>query len=80
MLGACYLTEWTEGLEHMYDLGEEIETFRTPEELAEKLGKLQREPDRRRILRERGQRRAVTNHCVPSTLKKIAATLGIHDQ
>ena len=40
MLGACYLTEWTEGLEHMYELGKEIETYRTAEELTSKLSEL----------------------------------------
>src|SRR5205085_4456449 len=34
MLGACYLTEWTEGLEKLYELGTEIETYRTTEELS----------------------------------------------
>ena len=38
MLGACYLTEWTAGLEHMYELGKEIETYRTPEELTASSG------------------------------------------
>ena len=41
MLGACYLTEWTEGLDQLYVLGEEIETYRTPDELVEKLHRLQ---------------------------------------
>ena len=33
MLGACYLTEWTEGLDDLYELGTEIETYKTAEEM-----------------------------------------------
>lgn len=73
MLGACYLTEWTAGLGELYELGTEIETYRTPEELAAKLGELQRDPARRRGLRERGQRRALEQHGVARSLKRVAA-------
>jgi hypothetical protein len=75
MVGACYLTEWTEGLGGLYDLGVEIETYRAPEELAFKLGELQRDPVRRRAMREKGQRRALADHSVARTLRRIADRL-----
>ena len=37
MLSACYLTQWTEGLEDLYELGEEIETYNSVEEMANKI-------------------------------------------
>ena len=37
MMGCCYLTEWAEDLEHLYDIGSEIETYRTADELRNKL-------------------------------------------
>jgi len=75
MLGACYLTEWTEGLGELYELGIEIETYRTPEELVVKLDRLQKDPVYRRTLRGRAQRRALADHSVARSLGQIAARL-----
>jgi hypothetical protein len=75
MFGACYLTEWTAGVEQLYDLGSEIETYRTPEELSEKLSRLTQDPVRRRTMRTLGQRRALLDHSVPRTLNRICAHL-----
>src|SRR5262249_33721490 len=77
MMGACYLAEWTEDLRHMYDLSSEIESYRTPEELAEKLAGLAQDPARRRRLRRLGQQRALTELSVPSSLQKIIVALGL---
>ena len=33
MVGACYLTEWTEGLDELYEPGVEIEVYRDAAEL-----------------------------------------------
>lgn len=77
MLGACYLTEWTSGLDALYESGAEIETYRTAEELAAKVEALKREPSRRRSLRERAQRRALAEHSVGRSLQRIAARLGV---
>ena len=74
MVGACYLTEWTAGLSELYELGTEIETYKTPEELAAKVEELKRDALRRRGLRERGQRRAL-EHSVARSLKRIAQQL-----
>ena len=71
MLGACYLTEWTEGLGQLYELGTEVETYRTPEELCTKITELKQDPARCRQLRERGQKRALADHSVAATLNKI---------
>jgi hypothetical protein len=73
MLGACYLTEWTAGLGSLYEVGVEIETYKTPEELVAKVDELKGDRVRRRALRERGQRRALSDHCVARSLKRIAA-------
>jgi hypothetical protein len=75
MLGACYLTEWTEGLDQLYDLGEEIETYRTADEMAWKIQALKSDPEKRLKLRRSGQRRALAEHTIPRTLSKIAAAL-----
>jgi hypothetical protein len=77
MLGACYLTEWTQGLETLYDLGNEIETYRTAEELNIKLCELRKDPKRRRAMRHRAQRRALTDHSASRSLARIIARLGL---
>lgn len=77
MLGACYLTEWTEGLSQLFDLGEEVESYRTPEELAEKIKRLVRDTPKRLQMRERGQRRALQDHSIARSLHRIAASLGL---
>lgn len=75
MVGACYLTEWTAGLAELYDLGAEVETYRTAEELAAKLGELQADPARRRGMRQKAQQRALGEHSVARSLKRIAREL-----
>jgi spore maturation protein CgeB len=77
MLGACYLTEWTAGLERLYDLGEEIEVYRTAEELAAKLNELCADPKRRMSMRARAQRRALGEHSVARSIERIAERLGM---
>jgi len=77
MLGACYLTEWTEGLERMYELGVEIETYRTAEELAAKIAELRKSPGRRLDMRVRAQRRAIGEHGVAGSIDRIRRQLGL---
>ncbi len=71
MMGACYLTEWTEGLEDLYILGKEIETYRNVEELVDKIRYLNSSPDVRKMLRINGQKRALAEHTISKSLAKI---------
>jgi hypothetical protein len=75
MLGACYLTEWTEGLGHLYEPGVEVETYRTAEELSGKLRELMANPARRAALRQAGQHRALAEHTVARSIDRIARHL-----
>jgi Glycosyl transferases group 1 len=77
MLGACYLTEWTEGVEQLYEPGTEIETYRTAQELAGKLTELRENPARRSSMRNRAQKRALEEHSVKRSLARICASLGL---
>lgn len=79
MLGACYLTEWTEGLDHLYNLGSEIESYRTPEEMCAKIDELKDDKVRRRRMRERAQRRALADHSVARSLGRICKRLGLRN-
>jgi hypothetical protein len=77
MLGACHLTEWTAGLPHLYDIGAEIECWRDPVELADKIAALSRDPARRRRMRRAAQARALGEHAVPRTLHRLLDRLGL---
>jgi len=79
MMGACYLTEWTEELEQLYEIGEEIETYRTAEEMVEKIAELKSSDQKRQLLRRRGQERALQDHTIGQTLKKIGSALANQD-
>lgn len=76
MVGACYLTEWTEGLDHLYEIGAEIETFRDAAELKEKADALRYDPERRQRLRQAGQRRALAQNTIANTIGLISERLG----
>jgi hypothetical protein len=75
MLGACYLTEYTAGLPHLYELGTEIETYTSTDELVYKCRELTNSKTRQKELRAKGQQRALNEHSIPISLQKIKARL-----
>ena len=77
MLGACYLTEEAPGLGDLFDLGKEIETYRTAEELVSKAAQLAADPAKRMDMRKRGQSRALADHSIARTLARISEQLGL---
>lgn len=77
MLGACYLTEHTEGVAALYEVGKEIETYNSADELADKLKDLLGDPEKRANLRSAGQKKALREHSIAASLSKIADRLGI---
>jgi hypothetical protein len=77
MLGACYLTEHTEGVAALYEVGKEIETYNSADELAYKLKDLLGDPKKRANLRSAGQKKALREHSIAASLSKISERLGI---
>lgn len=75
MLGACYLTEWTEGLDQLYVPGVEIATYASAEELDEQCGRLLADENLRMQLRRAGQQRALSDHSISRSMQKIIAHL-----
>ncbi len=76
MLGGCYLTEYTEGVAALYELGKEVETYKSTEELVHKLEDLAKSPQKRQRLRSEGQRRALSSLTVAASLKRIWRRIG----
>jgi len=77
MLGACYLTEWTEGIEQLYDIESEIQTYTNAEDFLQKTGTLQKDDNKRKLLKTNGQIRALNNHSIPVSLNKILCKIGL---
>lgn len=77
MMGACYLTESTQGLSELYNLGEEIETYSTPEEMVEKIKMLLADVAKRKEMRYQAQKRALSEHSIANSLAKITNALGL---
>ena len=71
MLGACYLTEWTEGIDCTYDLNKEIKTYASTEELIEKVKEIFKDKQLRTRMRELAQKRALSQLCIPATFMRI---------
>ena len=78
MMGACYLTEWTTDVPRLYEIGKEVETYKTAEELAEKIDSLSRDRERRCEMRRAGQIRALNEHSVSATFSKICRALDVN--
>ena len=74
MLGACYLTEWTEGIDKLYEVGKEIEVYSNAEDLKEKAIRLLADKQKRMVLRRGGQERALKQHSIQTSLKAINQT------
>jgi len=71
MLGACYLTEYTEGIGELYDIETEITVYKNAEELIGKINELQADPAKRKKQKLNGQKKALNEHNIPSSLNKI---------
>jgi hypothetical protein len=65
------------GLEDLYEIGTEIETFDSAAELVEKSTRLLGDAAARHSLRQLGQRRALADHTIERSLQRIAERLGI---
>jgi hypothetical protein len=75
MLGCCYLTERTAGLDKMYDIGEDILVYDSPDEFIAQCDRLTSEEKLRKKIRINGQQRSLNNLSIPNTLDSIFKTL-----
>jgi hypothetical protein len=75
MLGACYLTEYTEGLNHLYEIDKEIAVYNNADDLIEKVARLSADSTYRKTLRSGGQKRSLTHHSIPRLLNRIIERL-----
>ncbi len=77
MAGACFLTEYCEEHDELFDIGKEIEVYRDGEELVEKAQALLADHDRRARLRTNARKAAVAHHTWRHRLEKVFEEVGV---
>ena len=74
-MGSCLVTNHREGLSDFFDVDNDIVTFETAEECAEKIKYLLSHPDEVKRISENGRRATLERHTVAERCKKIAEIL-----
>lgn len=77
MSGGCYLTEDHPELHHFFRVGEEIETYRTPDELIEKIRALLSNPERARALGQAARARCLREHTWEKRFTRLFHHMGV---
>lgn len=75
MCRTCYLTGHTDEITEFYDVGREIETYRTVDELVDKTRFYLAHPDAAEKLREAGYLRALRDHTWKKRFEKLLACI-----
>ncbi|MBA3311874.1 MAG: glycosyltransferase family 1 protein [Planctomycetaceae bacterium] len=76
MCRGCYLTGHTDELQEFYEIGTEIETYRTPEEFIDKAKHYLSNPRDAERLRSAGYRRATQDHTWERRFLKLFEAIG----
>ena len=74
-MGACYLTEYSPGLERWFELGLDIEVYRSPQELVARIDDLEKNPLKRKDMRRRAQQRVFQDLTMAKTLERLVKSL-----
>ncbi|HQL61553.1 MAG TPA: glycosyltransferase [bacterium] len=74
--GGFLLSEYTPAFEDSFRVGEELDVFRTPGELKEKVEFYLAHPERRREIARCGQRAVLTGHTYAHRLRRVVGDLG----
>lgn len=77
MAGAAYLTEWTEDLPHLFEVGEEVLAYRTADELVAQAERMLGDAELRRRLRQNGRRRALADHTWEKRFRDLFRHFGL---
>ncbi len=75
MCRSCYLTGYTDEIAEFYELGKEIDTYRTQEELVDKTKYYLNHPTEAEKLREAGYQRALRDHTWQSRFNQLFRTI-----
>ena len=73
--GCCYLTQHHPDMEHAFDVGREVLTFRHAVEAASHVRRCARHPDEARAVGQAARRRVLADHTWSARLTELAAAL-----
>jgi spore maturation protein CgeB len=79
MSRTCYLTGYSDEITELYDVGREIDTYHSPEELVDKARFYLRHHEAAERLREAGYRRALRDHTWRSRFEDLFRKIGLSD-
>lgn len=79
MCRTCYLTGYTDEIAEFYELGQEIETYRTYDELVDKTKFYLAHPTKAEKLRTAGYRRAVRDHTWECRFDQLFQKIGLRN-
>jgi spore maturation protein CgeB len=77
MSRGLYLTEHSPEIERVFEIGKEILTYRTFDELVKKIQYLLDHPDEAEVIRKAGHRRAISEHTWEMRFEKIFMLMGL---
>ena len=69
--GRCLVTEWTDDLPSVFEVGKEILAFKTIDELKENVQRMLREPETARKIGEMGRKRCLADYTFKSRVQRI---------
>jgi spore maturation protein CgeB len=79
MSRTCYLTGHNEEITDFYDVGREIDTYRSPDELVDKTRFYLAHSEAAERLREAGYRRAIRDHTWGRRFEVLFRKIGLSD-
>ena len=77
MCRTCYLTGYTDEIAEFYEIGKEIDTYSSPEELVDKTRFYIDHPDEAEKLREAGYQRALRDHTWKCRFEQLFKEIGV---
>jgi spore maturation protein CgeB len=77
MCRTCYLTGHSDEITEFYDVGREVETYRSPEELVDKIRFYLQHTEAAENLREAGYRRALRDHTWKRRFEELFGKIGL---
>lgn len=75
--GGFLLAEHSEGLAELFELGRELETWRSPAELLAKVRHYRAHPEQRRAIAAAGQERVRRDHSIARRVETLGSSLGL---
>jgi spore maturation protein CgeB len=72
-VGSCLVTDWKRNLGDLFDADEEVVTYRTPEECADKVRYLLRHDELRNKIARAGQVRTHRDHSLAASLRQFTS-------